>query len=143
MYGFHPMDATCIWLNTVRSQRVRDHLRKPHLLTNRDLKATPRFHGMGRTKHTSRPSVTTTPAMPVRIEVRWRVLMAASGTILWCALYTHPDGIEVRCGFSGETLIRSQVDRSLKDARRRAASWLVRVKRIESCEGPRVSAHQR
>ena len=79
--------------------------------------------------------------MPVRLELRWRVLLATSGTILSCALYEHPDGIEVRCGFNEATLICSQVDRSLEDARRRAALWLDRVKQTGSYEGLRVTAH--
>jgi hypothetical protein len=96
---------------------------------------------MGWTKHAFTPAVTTTHPMPVRIELRWRVLMAASGEILSCGLYEHPDGIEVRCGFNEETVIRSQVDRSLEDARRRAGLWLDHVKQTESCEGLRFSAH--
>ena len=79
--------------------------------------------------------------MPVRIELRWRVLMAASGKILLCELYEHPDGIEVRCAFNEGTLIHSQVDGSLENARRRATLWLDQVKRTESCDGLQAGVH--
>lgn len=74
------------------------------------------------------------PASPVRIEVRWRLLMAPSGRVLVCALHEHPLGVEVRCGFHDDDPLRTRVERSLGQARTLATAWLEAVKEKGSCE---------
>ena len=74
------------------------------------------------------------PQALVRIEPRWRLVMAPSGRILACGLYEHPGGVELRCGYEGDDPIRTRVERSLGEARTRATSWLDAIKAKGSCE---------
>jgi len=73
------------------------------------------------------------PPVPVRIEVRWRVLMGPSGRILSCGLYEHPAGVELRCGYDGQDPLRTRVERSIGEARTHATSWLDAIKAKGSC----------
>jgi len=69
----------------------------------------------------------------VRIEVRWRALMAPSGRILSCGLYEHPAGVELRCGYDGDDPVRTRVERSIGEARTHATAWLAAIKANGSC----------
>ena len=85
-------------------------------------------------RHDHVPPQRPAPPAPVRIEVRWRLLMAPTGRILSCRLYEHPGGVELRCGYEGEDPLRTRVERSLGEARTLATSWLDAIKANGSCE---------
>jgi len=59
---------------------------------------------------------------PVLISECWR-LLGPSGKRIVCALYKHPHGVEVRCGYSLEHLIRSQLAADVDAAQEIAAAW--------------------
>jgi hypothetical protein len=55
----------------------------------------------------------------------WRAKKPQSVNVLSCALYLHPHGIEVRCGYGNEDhLLMSQVERTPEAAKARADEWL-------------------
>ena len=62
------------------------------------------------------------PTMPALITECWR-LIGPSGKPIVCALYEHPSGIEVRCQYSVEHLIRSQLAPHIDIAQDVAAEW--------------------
>jgi hypothetical protein len=87
-----------------------------------------------------RPHPRREPPAPVRIEVRWRVLMGPSGRVLSCGLYEHPRGVEARCGYrDDDDLLHSRVELTIGAARTRADAWLEAVKAKGSCEVLRAS----
>jgi len=59
---------------------------------------------------------------PVVIRECWRVI-GTSGKPITCGFYEHPHGIEVRCQYSLEHLIRSQLAPDVDVAQDVAAAW--------------------
>ena len=59
---------------------------------------------------------------PVLISECWR-LLGPSGTPIVCAIYEHPHGVEVRCQYSPEHLIRSELASHVDIAEDIAAAW--------------------
>jgi hypothetical protein len=70
------------------------------------------------------------PEKPILIDRVWRVRNPRTGRVLSCGLYSHPIGVEVRCGYQDEAnLLRSHVIRSqLGAGRALAAQWLEAAK---------------
>jgi hypothetical protein len=56
------------------------------------------------------------------IELSWRAT-GPSGNVITCGLYTVDTGIEIRCGYSAENLVRSQLTREIGSAREIAVAW--------------------
>jgi|SRR5688572_19886031 len=58
-----------------------------------------------------------------RIETCWR-MKGSSGKVLECGIYrTAARGVEVRCGYGEEDLLRSQLAREIGAARAIAEEW--------------------
>ncbi len=64
---------------------------------------------------------TAAPQLDLRM-VYWR-MTSPSGKTLTCALYRTAAGLEVRCDYGGDDLIRSQFARDLETAGDLAATW--------------------
>lgn len=63
------------------------------------------------------------PPLPERIELCWR-MKGPNGRILECAIFRHAaQGVEVRCGFGEDDLIRSQLAPEIGTARDVAEDW--------------------
>ena len=56
------------------------------------------------------------------IETSWQ-LTSPRGRVLTCGVFRTIAGLEVRCGYSEDDLIRSQIARELGAAREVAAGW--------------------
>ena len=53
------------------------------------------------------------PPTPVLVKWLWRARKAQTGSVLSCALYLHPSGIEARCFYgNGDDLLMSHVERA-------------------------------
>lgn len=57
-----------------------------------------------------------------RIETCWQ-MVGPSGKVLACAVYRVEAGLEVRCGYSEEDLLRSQRAADIGTARELAEEW--------------------
>jgi len=70
-----------------------------------------------------RPQVRSGPPLPDRVALLWQ-LRAPGGKILSCGLYkSRPRFLEVRCGYGGNELIRSQTVTSHDAGEAVAAAW--------------------
>jgi hypothetical protein len=86
-------------------------------------------------RHDHRAAPRVIPSAPARLEERWRVHMGPSGRVLSSALYEHPHGVEVRCGYRDEDdLLHSGLEPTLEEARTRAAEWLDTITGKGRCE---------
>ena len=56
------------------------------------------------------------------IEESWK-MTSPRGRVLTCGVFQTIAGLEVRCGYSDDDLIRSQFARELETAREIAAGW--------------------
>jgi hypothetical protein len=60
--------------------------------------------------------------MDGRVEISWR-MKGPSNRILECAIYRHLAGVEVRCGYGEDDLLRSQTAPEIGTARDIAEQW--------------------
>ena len=56
------------------------------------------------------------------LEACWQ-MTSARGRVLTCGVFRTIAGLEVRCGYGEDVLIRSQFARELETAREIAAGW--------------------
>jgi hypothetical protein len=73
--------------------------------------------------HDAAVPTTPEPSSSALIETVWR-LRAPSGRVLTCGIYRDAaPGLDVRCGFSDEDLVRSQRAAEIGRARELADEW--------------------
>ena len=58
-----------------------------------------------------------------RLEVCWRMQSQHSQRVLSCGIYRTDLGLEVRCGYEPDDLLRSQYAAEMGSARELAAEW--------------------
>ena len=63
------------------------------------------------------------PSATILIERLWRLRLVRTGRVLSCGLYRTTAGLELRCDYGGDDLIRSQVASDLGTAGELAATW--------------------
>ena len=66
------------------------------------------------------------PQLDLLLETSWR-MKGPSGRVLECSIHRHPAGVEVRCGYGENDLLRSQVAPEIRTARDIAEQWLQAV----------------
>ena len=59
----------------------------------------------------------------VRLEVCWRLVEPPSQKVIECGIYRTDAGLEVRCGYGDENLLRSQFAHEIGAAREIAEAW--------------------
>jgi hypothetical protein len=73
--------------------------------------------------HVYTPAAPAGPSAPALLEVCWQ-LRAPSGRVITCGIYRDAaPGLDVRCGFSEEDLLRSQRSPEIGSARELAETW--------------------
>jgi hypothetical protein len=78
---------------------------------------------MHQTGHDAPPARRSEPPAPRVVEVYWRAV-GPSRKELSCGLYRTSAGLELRCGYHGDDLLRSTRIGPEDDARYSAAGWL-------------------
>ena len=80
--------------------------------------------------HTHKASEPPAPQLDL-LRLYWR-MVGPSGRPLSCGLYRTTEGLELRCGYSGDDLLRSQLTPDIETASEVAEGWKLIVLTVDS-----------